>query len=178
VRDVVDEASEAIRREADDRTRQAGSALHELSHDLHEMAKGGDQHTNAGEYLDAIASAVDRVADRLDDGTQGIVGSLRSTAERRPGSYVLGSALAGFAMGRLIRNGDRPDMGGNGHQDVRSAPSTASSQSDEVVDLRNPAATSPIPAPADQYARAGAASNPSEGAIPPPPPPGSGPERF
>jgi hypothetical protein len=187
VRDVVDEAVSAVSHEADQRTRQVGSSLHDLSHDLHQMARADGDRTNAHEYVDAIANAIDRFADRLETGgTDGAVSALRSTAERRPGSFLTGSALAGFVVGRMIRNGDRPGATASsstygetgratGTPERDGQPSTTGVQRE--IDLRE---ESPREAEADAYQPQAdyttvGAGRPGTGSIPPPPPPGARP---
>lgn len=185
VRDVVDEAMSAISTEADQRTRQVGSGLHDLSHDLHQMARTNGERTNASEYVDAIANAIDRFADRLENGgSDGMVDALRSTAERRPGSFLTGSALAGFVVGRVIRNGDRPGAAtsSTSELDTRDRPLSSSQRatSAEVqreIDLRHEVPRD-VGADAyrsqDDYTTVGA-GRPDTGSIPPPPPPGARP---
>jgi vacuolar-type H+-ATPase subunit H len=175
VRDVVDEAVTAVRHETDERTRQAGSALHDLSRDLHRMAADDGERSPAAEYIDAIANTLDRLAGRLDEGSSSVVDSIRSTAERRPGSFVTGSALAGFVVGRIIRNGDRPSTGQPRSDeatpseiDLRDEPRGPSRSSTERVD--------PFHEGSDLTSVG--AGRPSSGSIPPPPPPGVRPERF
>lgn len=183
VRDVVDEATSAITREADQRTRQAGGALHDLSQDLHQMAQGDGQRTHAAEYLDAIATSLDRLAGRMEEGgSTGMIDTLRSTAERRPGSFVTGSAIAGFVAGRMIRNGDRPgsSSGSSGSGSTSSAPGPRQQGSDitdvqRQIDLRGESARE---AEADSYQddlTTVGAGRPGTGSIPPPPPPGARP---
>ncbi|HSL59237.1 MAG TPA: YhjD/YihY/BrkB family envelope integrity protein [Acidimicrobiales bacterium] len=154
VRDVIDEARHAIEEEADGRTRQAGGALRELSRDLHRMSEQSEERSTAAEYVDAVAGTVGRLADRLEhDGSSGLVDDLRHTAEQRPGTFATGSALAGFALGRLIRNGQQPrDVGdGDGREPRRSE---GDDRSGGEIDLRG------TPAPAHSR-------------VPPPPPPPS-----
>ncbi len=172
VRDVVDEAASAIRQEADQRTRQAGNALHDLGRDLHEMAEGQQSRSTASEYVDAIANTVDRLADQLEEGgSEGMLTAIRSTASRRPGAFVSGSALAGFVVGRMIRNGDRPDPGSPDRDDrpeeidLRTDSRSLSSQRSEYGEPRRS-----MPEPVREYASSGS-GRPGTRPIPPPPPP-------
>ena len=171
VRDVVDEAVQAVSREADERTRQVGRALHGMSDDLHRMAQadGADQ-SAASDYVDALATTIDRVAERMEDGgSTGLVDSLRSTASRRPGSFITGSMVAGFVVGRVLRNGDgravmqrddRPSAAGTepaGDIDLRDEPSAAVPRYEDAYGLPDP-----------ELATAGVRHH--TGPLPPPPP--------
>ncbi|MGY6501906.1 MAG: hypothetical protein ACXIVQ_13575 [Acidimicrobiales bacterium] len=172
VRDVVDEAVTAVSNEADQRTRQAGNALHDLSRDLHRMADGEGSGSTAADYVHAVANTVDRVAGQMDGGSRDMVESIRSTAERRPGTFIGGSMLAGFVMGRLIRNGERPSTGQSGQ--------------DPTIDLRGQTPAVAAGEPQAQWASTAdvTASQPRgagqhDATMPPPPPPGPrSPEAF
>lgn len=191
VRDVVDEASDAIAREADERTRQAGGALHELSDDLHHMAESANGST-AAQYVDAVANSVGRLASTLEEGgSRGALDSLRSTASRRPGSFISGAAMAGFVVGRMIRNSDTDEMrhamldsngDGSGHRDRYDESVDDQYEIDRQIDLRSQSGSESAEqqrqdhAPQPDLTTVGAGQVP--GSIPPPPPPGAMPERF
>jgi hypothetical protein len=172
VRDVVDEAVHAVNREADERTRQAGRALHGMSEDLHRMARAdGADHSAASDYVDAIANTIDRVAERMEaGGSSGIVDSLRSTADRRPGSFITGSMMAGFVVGRMLRAGD-------GRAVVQSAADRAPSSAEPAgeIDLRDDERSATEPVYQDAYGMpdpelATAGVRRHTGPLPPPPP--------
>lgn len=172
VRDVVDEARDALTREADERTRHAGGSLRELSRDLHRMSEQGQGDSPAAEYVDALASTIDRFADRMEqDGSSGILEDVRGSAERRPGSFATGAALAGFAIGRLIRNGQQPGRAERGPIDLRDgAPDelgggSPHAETAAVASRRSGTADVPTTVPPDV-----ASPSSSGGRVPPPPP--------
>jgi ElaB/YqjD/DUF883 family membrane-anchored ribosome-binding protein/plasmid stabilization system protein ParE len=174
VRDVVDEAAAAIRKEADGRSRQVGHALHDLGRDLHRMAERSatdGERPPAADYVDALASSFDRMADTMEEGSSAVIDSVRGVAERRPGTFIAGSAFAGFVLGRALRNSEMHlgagQNGSGGHA------------SSEPIDLRDQSRSMPsVPANAEDElsAREPAYASPNPSRIPPPPPPGARPE--
>jgi len=79
-----------------------------------------------GQYARQASGEVQRFAQRIDErGFDGLVDDLQSFARRRPGAFLLGAAVTGFATGRLLRgardaasdddsaqSGSRPYSGG------------------------------------------------------------------
>jgi ClpP class serine protease len=103
-RGLVDQAkTEAIRRVSD----QAGA-----------LAAGRvDEAGNVADYVRRAGDQVGRVADRLDQrGVDGVVSDVQDFARRRPGTFLLGCAAAGFATGRLLRGGVAGSGGSNGNE--------------------------------------------------------------
>lgn len=112
MRDVVDEARDVVRRQADEQTRAAAGGLSKLTDDLRAMSGGGAPSDTTARYLEQAASSLEDIVDRLDrDGIEGALSGMRNFARRSPGAFLLASAGAGFAMGRLIRNADRGPTG-------------------------------------------------------------------
>ena len=125
VRDVVDEARDAVRRQADEQTRAAAGTLSRFTDDLRAMRGGGTPSDTTARYLDRAAGSLDEVVGRLErDGIEGALSGMRGFARRSPASFLLASAGAGFALGRLIRNADHP-------QSVDASPP----ESDTEIDL-------------------------------------------
>jgi uncharacterized protein YjbJ (UPF0337 family) len=131
VRDVVDEARDAVRQQADRQSEVAAGTIARFRDDLAAMSDGESPRDATAEYLQRAASSLDDVVERLErDGVEGALSGVRSFAQRSPGGFLLASAGAGFALGRILHNGDHPQQvseqaSGNG----------SSQQHDREIDL-------------------------------------------
>jgi hypothetical protein len=108
VQDVVDEARRVIHDEADKQTHALSDSMRRLGGDLTGMSHNADD-TPAADYVGRIGDSLESAAARLDDGgIDGALDQLRSVARRRPGMFLLGSAMSGFAVARVMRHADAP----------------------------------------------------------------------
>lgn len=111
VRDVVDEARDAVREQADRQAHVAADALGRVRDDLRAMARDEAPRDTTAQYVQRAASSLDDVVGRLErDGIEGALSGVRSFARRSPGGFLLASAGAGFALGRILRNADHPQQ--------------------------------------------------------------------
>lgn len=111
VRDVVDEARDAVRQQADHQSEVAAGAIARFRDDLQAMSHGESPRDATADYLERAASSLDGLVQRLErDGVEGALSGVRSFAQRSPGGFLLASAGAGFAIGRLLRNADHPQQ--------------------------------------------------------------------
>ncbi len=111
VRDVVDEARDALRTQADEQSKVAAGALSKLRDDLQAMGSGDTPREATAEYLQRAAGSLDDVVVRLErEGIEGALSGIRRFARRSPGGFLAASAGAGFAVSRLIRNADHPQQ--------------------------------------------------------------------
>lgn len=141
VRDVVDEARDAVRQQADRQSEVAAGAIARFRDDLKAMSDGDSPRDATADYLQRAARSLDGVVDRLErDGVEGALSGVRSFAQRSPGGFLLASAGAGFALGRILRNGDHP-------QQVTEQPRAASSDPDQEIDLTGDGPSRAAPAP-------------------------------
>lgn len=147
VRDVVDEARDAVRQQADRQSEVAAGAIARFRDDLRSMSDGEAPRDATADYLQRAARSLDGVVDRLErDGIEGAISGVRSFAQRSPGGFLLASAGAGFALGRILRNGDHP-------QQVHEQPTSAGSseqrspQRPDEIDLTGDGPSRVAPAP-------------------------------
>ncbi|MFP5320382.1 MAG: hypothetical protein ACLGIC_00895 [Acidimicrobiia bacterium] len=111
VRDVVDEARDAVREQADRQAHVAADALGRFRDDLRAMASDEAPRDSTAQYIQRAAGGLDDFVGRLErEGIEGALTSVRSFARRSPGGFLLASAGAGFAIGRIIRNADHPQQ--------------------------------------------------------------------
>ncbi|PZS35378.1 MAG: hypothetical protein DLM58_03965 [Pseudonocardiales bacterium] len=103
-RDLVGEARDQARQQARAQHRSLVDNLRSLGDELAGMAAGSDQRGVATEAVSQVRDQVHSAADWLDRREPGdLVEELRSFARRRPGTFLLGAAVAGVLAGRLTR---------------------------------------------------------------------------
>jgi len=141
-RNLVGEASGSLREQAGQQTERAASGLRSLSDQVRALAEGRpDEAGAAGDYARQAGEKLQQVADRLESGgIEGALSDLQTFARRRPGTFLLGAAAAGFAVGRLVRGAQaaNQDGGGNG--------STSTNGSESRLGLAAPGSLGPAPA--------------------------------
>jgi hypothetical protein len=120
---VVDEAKEKLREQSHRQSDQLASTLRGWSDEARALAEGRPQEAGQlSEYAQQAAGKIAEVADQVQArGFEGALDDVKSFARRRPGVFLLGAGIAGFAAGRLLRGataGTAPTAG----------PSTAASR--------------------------------------------------
>jgi hypothetical protein len=164
-RQASDQAQELVRRttgqvreQASKQTERAAGGLRNLSQQVQALSEGRQDEAGAvGDYARQVRSKLDEVAGRLEEGGfEGAVDDLQRFARRRPGLFLLGSAAAGFAVGRLVRGVQAGQ--GSGADDASSSSarfeadlSPSSTIAPPVVDTVPPA---PLAAPSTTSATA------------------------
>jgi hypothetical protein len=100
--DKARQVTEETARQARDLHRNLVSGLRSLSDELGSMR--ADQPGLASELVSQAHERVNGAADWFERRQPGdLVGEIRDFARRRPGTFLLGAALAGIAVGRLTR---------------------------------------------------------------------------
>jgi hypothetical protein len=107
---VVEEAKDKLREQGEQQSAQIASALRGFSDQAQALAEGRPQDAGAlGGYAEQAAGKVAEVADRVEArGIEGALDDLKTFARRRPGVFLLGAGIAGFAAGRLLRGATAP----------------------------------------------------------------------
>jgi uncharacterized protein YjbJ (UPF0337 family) len=104
-RNLAQEVREQVTAQAQTQTQRLGENLQRLSQDLHDMASSAKPDTLAATAVRRIAEGSGQVADHVQRrGPEGLVGDLQDFARRRPGTFLAGAALAGFAVARLSKD--------------------------------------------------------------------------
>ncbi len=119
-RTVLAEARGQVETQAHDQTRQVAERLARVGDEARALAEGRpDDAQTVRPYVtnaaDALYDAADRVytlASDIDErGLTAVLDDLQAFARRRPGAFLLGAAVAGFAVGRTVRASSTGDGG-------------------------------------------------------------------
>jgi hypothetical protein len=104
-RDMMAEARTQARTQAESQRQRAVDGLHGLADELRGMVDKGGQSGMGTELVQNAYERVHGLADWLDQRSAGgLVEEVRAFARRRPGTFLLGAALAGVVAGRLTRS--------------------------------------------------------------------------
>lgn len=104
VRDVAVELRERARGEVESQGHRFAQSVRQLSNDLASMAEAGKPDSPVRGLVGQAADRGRHLADYLDErGFGGAVDELQKFARRRPGVFLAGAVLAGFAVGRVAR---------------------------------------------------------------------------
>jgi hypothetical protein len=138
--DLLGEARSQAREQASAQQRKAAQNLHTLAGQLNEMAaKSGDSGT-AAQLAEEASNRVHRVASWLERREPAdLLDEVRDFARRRPGTFLLGAALAGVLAGRMTRGATAAVQSG------QPEPRQSGGASADVPDVAQPAGTGPVP---------------------------------
>ncbi|MFJ6851005.1 hypothetical protein ACIQM3_10770 [Streptomyces sp. NPDC091271] len=102
VRDVAGELRDQLQDQARTQTQRLAQSVRQLADELGTMGESGEQGSPATKAVRQVADRGHNVAAKLEDrGPQGLISDLQDFARRRPGVFLAGAALAGFATARL-----------------------------------------------------------------------------
>ena len=104
-KDLVGQASSQVTEQAGAQKEKAVGGLRSLADELRSMAEGnGAQSGMVGDLARQASDKAQEFAGWLDQRDPGsLVEEIRQLARRKPGSFLIGAALAGVAAGRLTR---------------------------------------------------------------------------
>jgi len=103
-RQVAQQTRERMATEARNQTERASGSLRQWSDELASMAESSKPDSPVRDAVHQIADTGRRAADYLDRrGFEGAVGELQDFARRKPGTFLLGAAVAGFLVGRVAK---------------------------------------------------------------------------
>ncbi|GAA4557367.1 hypothetical protein [Streptomyces collinus] len=116
-----------VTEEAESQTRRGAQVMRQWADDLSGLADSADADSPARSLVTQAADRGYRAADYLDTrGVGGLVDDLQDFARRRPGAFLGGAVVAGFAVGRLAKAGRKADGPG---PDRSAQPRTSGSRS-------------------------------------------------
>jgi len=141
---LVGQATDQITAQAGEQTQRLSNNIRQLAQELSQMANSGKQGSTAKSLVSSAADRADRAAGYLDGKQPGdLVDDLQNLGRRRPAAFLLGAAVAGIAVGRLV-GGAKRAAGSSDQQDLTMStsepplPSTAS-----VADPQPPVRNNP-----------------------------------
>jgi len=104
---LVDQTKREVRTQLDSRSQQAASGLQSLSRQLTALKEGRmDEAGGVRDMLSDLQQRVQRYSDSIQQrGPNAMVDDVTAFARRRPMTFLVGAALGGFAIGRLVRSG-------------------------------------------------------------------------
>jgi len=102
---VVADVKEKLHEQGERESEKVASSLRTFSDEARALADGRPQDAGPlADYAERAAGKVSELADRMEQrGIEGALDDVRVFARRRPGVFLLGAGIAGFAAGRLIR---------------------------------------------------------------------------
>ncbi|MEI5032184.1 hypothetical protein RB201_02590 [Streptomyces sp. S1A(2023)] len=114
--DVMGELRSQLEEQARSQTQRLADSVRRLADELHDMSRNGDSDSAAAGAVKQIADRGHQTAARLEDrGPDGLLSDLQDFARRRPGAFLAGAALAGFATARLAKGAKSADGGEDRH---------------------------------------------------------------
>jgi hypothetical protein len=103
-RNLLGEATSSAREQTNAQRDKAVTGLRSLGGELSGMAEKSEENGMAAELARQASQRVQQVADFLDGREPGeLLDDVRSLARRRPGTFLIGAAVAGLVAGRLTR---------------------------------------------------------------------------
>lgn len=172
-RDLAGSAKQQLHDQARSQTDALGGAIGTFGNRVQALADGDvDRAGPVGDYAQRIAGQVEQLAGRVDElGFDGMIDEVQRYARRRPGAFLLGAAVAGFAVSRLARGAQSAQQDGTtthratGTPDGASGPSTAprmpsdavTTQPDTATGMTGGASVASTPAPPPMPRTAGPA---------------------
>lgn len=104
---LVDEAKSLLQSRADSQTEKLAQGLRRLANKAGAVAQGWpNEESSVGQYVWQLAEKLDQAADEIElRGVDGLVDEVQSFARRNPTAFMVGAAVLGFGVGRVIRAG-------------------------------------------------------------------------
>ncbi|GGL90311.1 hypothetical protein GCM10010129_37750 [Streptomyces fumigatiscleroticus] len=103
-RDVYERFREQVSDEAGAQVRRLSAHVRHLAEELRHMSESAKPESSAASLVHRVSEHGQQLADRLDrQGPGELLDDVRDLARRRPGVFLAGAALAGFAVSRLGR---------------------------------------------------------------------------
>ena len=105
-RTLVRDTRSGLQDQVEAQTRRLADTLRQLGAEARALADGQPDRSGVlADYVSQAAEKLNEVAKEVEArGPEGLVDDLKGLAQTRPGTFVLGAAVAGFGIGRLLRS--------------------------------------------------------------------------
>jgi hypothetical protein len=104
-RHVVRDVRERVASEAEQQATRVSKQLGRIADELIDMARTAPPDSMTAGAIQSAADTSRQAARFLDErGAQGLLDSARDYARRKPGTFLLGAAVAGFLVGRVAKS--------------------------------------------------------------------------
>ena len=104
-RHVVHDVRQRVAAEAEQQATRVSKQLGRIADELGEMAGSAPPDSMSSGAIQSVADTSRQAARFLDErGAQGLLDSARDYARRKPGTFLLGAAVAGFLIGRVAKS--------------------------------------------------------------------------
>jgi hypothetical protein len=133
-----------INDQATQQTQRLTTNIRQLAEHLTGMADSGESGTPAQSLVREAGQRAHGVADYLDGRQPGdFVTDLQQFGRRKPGTFLLGAAVAGFLAGRLVKAAKNAEPSPRPNAGSMDATRSMTSPEDTAIDLRGEAAALP-----------------------------------
>jgi hypothetical protein len=113
-RNLLEELREQVQGQSRAQAQQLAGNVRRLADELREMSDNGKPDSTAAAVVRQVADGGRQAAAHLENrGPEGIVEDLRDFARRKPGLFLAGAAVAGFAAARLGKGISAAGSGGS-----------------------------------------------------------------
>jgi hypothetical protein len=142
---IIDQTKSELRTQAEGQGHQVINGLRTLSDQVSALSSGRPEEAGqVGVLLDEGRQRLQSYLGSLElRGPQGMVDDVTRFARRRPGMFLIGAGVAGFAIGRLVRSAAAEQ----GSQSSQREPSWESPSSGVTYSASGPHATSSMTTP-------------------------------
>ena len=151
-RHVVRDVRERVVAEAEEQATRVSKQLGRIADELGDMAGNAPSSSMSAGAIRSAADTSRQAARFLDErGAQGLLDSARDYARRKPGTFLLGAAVAGFLVGRIAKSATGGDQSQPRQSQPQSQPQggfvpVAAERSDVTPDYGAPLPASTAPA--------------------------------
>jgi hypothetical protein len=142
-RNLMEESKTQLKQQAQSQTDRIASQLRQIGDQIQALVDGrADEAGPVGDYARQAVQTMSRYAGQVENrGFDGMMNDVQRFARRRPGAFLLGAAIAGFGIGRVLRNaggGNGTDSGYSGYSDVTGTGYAVSGMADPTLVAATP----------------------------------------